>query len=279
MSDRGISFDPRIALRPRSLDETYDLALRYVRCSSRDFVPLYAVTVLPALGIVILAALFFELSWGPRTALAVVLTTLLERIVTVFAGGHLFRSPSGIGGAVKALLPRLPLVLSSAVLVPLPLVLMFASGFEDGAAFGFGALLAVAWFFVLPSLLHLGEVAHLERLSFGRALPRTRVLLGHRYGRAIGALVFTGLIRGLFVVGAFFGLYFTMAFLLQFEASQTVVWEWASVAGYLASGPYVAVARLFDYVDARTRREGWDIQVRFNAIAQQAEEDAKRIAA
>ena len=31
-----------------------------------------------------------------------------------------------------------------------------------------------------------------------------------------------------------------------------------------------------DYIDARTRREGWDIQVRFNAIAQRERQERAR---
>ena len=37
--------------------------------------------------------------------------------------------------------------------------------------------------------------------------------------------------------------------------------------GYLSVAPVIALARLLDYVDTRTRLEGWDIQVRFKAAA------------
>jgi hypothetical protein len=40
--------------------------------------------------------------------------------------------------------------------------------------------------------------------------------------------------------------------------------------GYFLSVPYVSSARFLGYVDSRTRREGWDIQVRFAALAQRA---------
>ena len=52
------------------------------------------------------------------------------------------------------------------------------------------------------------------------------------------------------------------------------------MAGFLVAAPMVALARTFDYVDARTVQEGWDIQVRFNAIAERARAArAKRYAA
>ena len=56
--------------------------------------------------------------------------------------------------------------------------------------------------------------------------------------------------------------------LLQFQNVPGHIYDWSFIFGFVISGPFVAVARLFEYVDARTRREGWDIQVRFNAIAQ-----------
>ena len=43
-----------------------------------------------------------------------------------------------------------------------------------------------------------------------------------------------------------------------------------ALLGYFLSVPYVASARFLGYVDSRTRREGWDIQVRFAALLQRA---------
>ena len=77
----------------------------------------------------------------------------------------------------------------------------------------------------------------------------------------------------LFVVGTMFGAKFLIEFVLQFQGVPDSVAYWAGIGGYVLSGPYVALVRLFDYVDARTRREGWDIQVRFNAIAQKSREE------
>jgi hypothetical protein len=40
-----------------------------------------------------------------------------------------------------------------------------------------------------------------------------------------------------------------------------------ALAGLMLSYPYAATARFLLYVDARTRSDGWDIQLRFMAIA------------
>ncbi len=61
--------------------------------------------------------------------------------------------------------------------------------------------------------------------------------------------------------------------LLQFELDHPLLSELSIWVGWIAAGPYVATVRLFDYIDARTRREGWDIQVRFSAIAQRSERE------
>jgi len=40
-----------------------------------------------------------------------------------------------------------------------------------------------------------------------------------------------------------------------------------ALAGFFATVPLVAAARFLFYIDLRTRKEGWDIQLRFMAIA------------
>jgi hypothetical protein len=71
---------------------------------------------------------------------------------------------------------------------------------------------------------------------------------------------------------------FVLGFMLQFGDVAEALGMWPAFVGYLLVAPYVAIARMFDYVDARTRREGWDIQVRFNAIAHNAREaEAKKL--
>jgi hypothetical protein len=44
-----------------------------------------------------------------------------------------------------------------------------------------------------------------------------------------------------------------------------------AIAGLLASVPLTATIRFLAYIDARTRRDAWDVQVRFMAIRAEAE--------
>jgi hypothetical protein len=50
-----------------------------------------------------------------------------------------------------------------------------------------------------------------------------------------------------------------------------------AVAGALLSAPFVASASFLGYIDMRTRKEGWDIQLRFMAVAD-AEGNNRRVA-
>ena len=48
-----------------------------------------------------------------------------------------------------------------------------------------------------------------------------------------------------------------------------------AVTGFFLTIPIVAAARFLTYVDLRTRREGWDIQLKFMAIAAAARDGEK----
>jgi hypothetical protein len=49
-----------------------------------------------------------------------------------------------------------------------------------------------------------------------------------------------------------------------------------ALLGLFLAVPYWATARFLFYVDLRTRRDGWDVQVRFMSLASQAELEAAR---
>jgi hypothetical protein len=46
-----------------------------------------------------------------------------------------------------------------------------------------------------------------------------------------------------------------------------------ALAGFFLSIPYVSSTRFLAYVDSRTRREGWDIQVRFAALVRRSSDE------
>jgi hypothetical protein len=273
------SFEPRIVLRPRSLDETFDLALAYLRLCARDFFKVFLIFSAGAAIVVVGTSYALDLDWGQRCAVALVVVAIMERMVTVYAGRHLFQNQAQKRAALWAVLKRFPLVSIWAGVATAPLLLMLADVDEEGFL-AFGIFCLTFWPFVLASHIYLGEAAFLEQLTTGRAMTRARVLVTYRFGRALGLVVAQTMVRGLFMLSVAFGVTFLIEFVLQFQGVPDSVQYWAGIFGYILSGPYLALVRLFDYVDARTRREGWDIQVRFNAIAQKAKEErASRLAA
>lgn len=275
MNERAAtSFDPRIVLRPRSLDETLDLALAYLRSSPGEFTRLLLVLILPASAVIIGLSVALELRAAQRLCAAIMLSPFLERIVTIYAGKHIFRNDPQIGVAIEGSLARLPLTLLSATIIATPWVPMLVTHFDEPGWIGFAALLGSFWPLVLASWAYLGEVAHLEALDLSRAMKRTRVLIAYRFARALGLVIMSGIIRLLVAGGAELTTEFSLGFVLQFGDVSQAIGGYPAVVGYLLAGGYVALARMFDYVDARTRREGWDIQVRFHAIAQRARESA-----
>jgi hypothetical protein len=47
-----------------------------------------------------------------------------------------------------------------------------------------------------------------------------------------------------------------------------------ALAGFFLSIPYVTAIRFLGYIDLRTRKEGWDVQLRFSALQQAAQKAA-----
>jgi hypothetical protein len=274
------TFAARVVLRPRSLGETQDLALLYLRTHARDFLPL--TLTLTALGLLpaILGAALLELDWGWRAALTIVASAVLERAMLIFAGQHLFGTVLSVKAALAPVARRLPLELLRALWSAVPMAMILIAGDDENVLLGLGVLLLMLSPVIAAPALFAPEVRYLEGLSGHRARVRARALVAFGYGRALGGLLFAGLIRLLFVAGAYFLGAFALGFALQLEHVETVVWEWGSLLGYLVAGGFLAMARLLEYVDARTRREGWDIQVRFAALAERARaEEAPRDAA
>ncbi len=266
------SFDPRIVVRPRSLDQTLDLALAYVRIGLKDFVPLFAWLAGISLGIG--GILSYAFGFTPRQSVAILLIVgqISERAVTIFGGRHLFGHGLPIHRAAAQAFRHLPIAFAAAVTANLPFILMLLENddFETGL-FPMGFMLATFWPFLLASHLYLREVLSLEHLTIGPALRRARTLVQFRFDRALALLAVSFFVRAATATLAFTTARFVIEFILQFSRVPWSLYLWVAAAGWILAGQFLALAKLFEYVDARTRREGWDIQIRFDAIKQRDE--------
>lgn len=277
MTEATVSFDPRVVLRPRTLDEVLDLAMAYGRTHKRDIGRLMLALVIPAMAITAAAQLAFELSWLQTWMVVLVITPLIERVAITYTSRHLFGNAPRVRSAVLGAARRPITALFAALIIPLPILIGLLADFE-ATALGFAILIGMFWPFALAWTVYLSIVLNLEGLPFSKATRRSGMLVSYRFGRAIGFVLVTALMRGIAAVVGDLTLRFLVGFVLQLGEPFDTLFEnqgsWASIAGYYLVAPYVAVARLFDYVDARTRLEGWDIQVRFKAVATQTTDRA-----
>jgi len=239
-----------VVLRPRGMLEVLDLALR-VRGRDRAVYRRVALTTLvPAATLCVTLALLGVAPWI-LWLLALVSAWLVEGAFTGAAGELMFTS-----GRMRSstFWPRLhehvltrALALSTIALSTL--------------------LLLTPW--VAARLLFVPEVLQLEGVAGFAALRRAAQVTSGRLGAHVGmALALLGA-RAVYVA-LFVGLGVTVADLVLQALPSAQLFAFAqllALVGWFAAVPYVAVARFLMYIDARTRREGWDLQVRFMAIA------------
>ncbi len=253
-----------IVLRQRSTLEGLDLAVRFVLSLDLSlYVKVGAVLLSPCLVLCALARYWGQWSWWWVWLLAWCLATLMQGAFTVVAGRLMFsedisgrtlwrelsrKLPSYIGAL---LVTRVVLALGSS------LVLLAPQSWARGA-------------FVYEAVLLEGAGA---REASRRAARFVRYHVGHTLGMLV-ALV--GLQIGCVVVFEYLG-QGLVEFVLQLGKPFGDLFDDGgslfALAGLFVSVPFSATARFLSYIDARTRRDGWDIQVRFAAI--DTKEDAR----
>jgi hypothetical protein len=261
--------ESRVALRPRSMSDAIDLAGPFCVANRRLFLPLTA--WVSAAGGLLAFVCRVEAKW-PWHAVWVVMAGYLlvaSGIYTVAAGELLFREPKDVGVSrvfsrfARRLLPFLlarlvqtvVLAFFTMLVVPLPV-------FAARLLFSSEAVL-------LESASAFGCLARSSRLVFRWSLPV--------FGLAAAILC----APFLFAMAA--DLLGNTLVDMVFEMGRPVGSLWSdggsayAVAGALLSLPFVASASFLGYIDLRTRKEGWDIQLRFMALAD-AEARNRRLA-
>lgn len=248
-----------IVLRPRTLAEVLDLACRlsislavglYARLSAMILLPVFAGCL----------ALRYAAGWPWPFVWAAAVTAggVAQGIFTVGVGRLLFSEELRAGQALRLFGGRFG---SYLVTLGLSRMLLAASCLP----FFFG--LPFAW----PRLFFVHEASLLEGAAPADAIRRSNRFIAGRGGSVLGALLSLLLIQAGFVVTAeLLGQGLVRDILQLGEPFGALFTEGGSpyaLAGLLLSIPYVSTARFLGYIDARTRSDGWDIQLRFMAIA------------
>ena len=283
------SFRARVVLRPRSLDEVFDLALAYLRSSFRDLSALVGLCTLLPVALALVGGGIVRLLGGDQSSVFVtaalsllVSGSALETAVVVFVGRHLFQNPPSLSSALWAALRNAPRSATGALFMWGPPAFTISTFTWGG--WPVLALVVFAWFPIgatglalVGRYFHVREVRQLEHLRGDDARRRAVTLSDNRGGRNFAFMFQASLLRALFAISAAGAGHAVIGWLLQFEGHLRIVAPVAGGLGFALAGPYIGLAKLFDYVDARTRLEGWDIQVRFQDISSRISAAGERL--
>jgi hypothetical protein len=254
----------RVTLRVRGMSEIFDLGFVFIAENRKAYLKLALVTLVVPFAVT--AALQWKhVGWWQLWGVAIVLGVLVEGAFTTAAGQLLFaesvetRRLLGLFGrrfvsfAAARALSALALTACVPVIIPIPPM--------------------------AARSLFVNECSLLESASPMQCLRRGGQLMQGQTGSGfLFALVLLAT-RFAFIVAAEELGQGLVEFVLQLGRPVGSLFEEGgstfALLGFFASIPYAATARFLGYVDRRTRREGWDIQVRFAALAQrEASEEA-----
>jgi hypothetical protein len=248
-----------IVLRPRALAETLDLACR-LSCSLALglYLRLAAVVLLPCLLGCLALRYALDCTWNLVWMTAITLGAITQGVFTVAIGRLLFSEALTTGGVLRLFGRRLG---SYLVMLFLSRALLAIS------ALPFFLGLPFAW----PRLLVVHEASLLEGASPGDAISRAnRFIVGRTMQAFLAILAFLALHAGISITAELLGQGLVNELLQLGTPFGELFKDGGSpfaLAGFFLAVPYLATARFLYYVDSRTRSDGWDVQVRFMAIA------------
>ncbi len=264
----------RIVLRQRNLGEIFDLVLPFMTEHWRFWLRLSLATLLPlfALTLFVVIILMGVLSTGYTepsddaywSLLLVPVAFLFAQDVFVVAASELLFTEDV---TVRRVLRRY--------------ARHCVRGTFSGSVLALWNMLTLSFLvgvYYAPTRAFVREAALLEGASLGAAFKRSAALTHELIGHALGYWLVAWLIP--FVTAAFVWLIGTSLCdnLLMIKASDQAH-AFFVVAGIMVAVVPAAIARFFMYVDLRTRKEGWDLQLRLQALAAQAPENKRSGAA
>lgn len=245
-----MTFLADIVYRPRSATEILDASFNLLRQHYQSFVILTAVAYIPLAAFNILFRRWTGLSpdanpailgWNMLILMPVQMLwfSVMTGIVATMASRAYIQDPLDPGSTWKVIIPRLPAILISALIVAvgsaIGFVFLFFPGFYFWTRFGMAPLIAA-----LEGTSINESFARATQLSHGQKL--------HIFGTSLLAVVLY------FVVAIGLGIVFTMV-------SSTML---KTVLGYLATilvWPALPVVQTTLYYDLRIRAEGYDVDL------------------
>ncbi len=250
----------RVALRDRTLLDVLDLSLRFLASHKTAFTKMSACVSVPAFFVSWLAALTF--GWWLGWVTAIVLASFAEAPFVALASRLVFQPTVPTREALGAGLSAIPRLFGLRVLQ--------ASGILAGAIF-----LVLPGFWVATLFVFATEVTVLERASVTASVSRMQRLVSGYFGDVLMAMLLFWVLCLLAVaIGSAAGSAFLEGLLqIRMRRSEDQMGGPLALFGMWLALPFLTTARFFVYLNLRTRREGWDIQTRFAAIAARAAKD------
>jgi hypothetical protein len=261
--------EARVVLRPRSLAEILDLALRFATDPAATlYAKLATLTLLPAWALCMAARWAAGMPWEAVWLLALVLATPIQGVFTIAVGKLMFAERVTVREILREYLRRFPAYFGTLLITRVQIAVM-----------SFVAFLVLPPFWIWGRTIHVHEACLLERAGAMDAVRRSARMVENRVLPAAGSLLLLTLVAAGFVgVSEALLNHGLFDFVLQigkpFGALLDEGGSAPALLGLFLAVPYWATARFLFYVDLRTRRDGWDVQVRFMALASQAELEA-----
>jgi hypothetical protein len=249
----------KVALRERTLAEVFDLAFRFaIVRGGRRYLRLWLLSCLPLLAVCVwLRSTGTDWVWVWALALAGFVAAQVP--FTLSASRLLLADELSVKEMLKASLLRLP---GQLFMHALALIALAAS-----------ALIVVPLPVVAARLVYLPEISLLEGSGLIRAYERGTRLARSRLPQTVETCFLLVTLLFAFMLGAEATGNALQVDLLSFPAPADALSDggsWFSLFGFFAAVPFVATARFLSYIDGRTRREAWDVQLRFTELAKQA---------
>jgi hypothetical protein len=253
--------EARVVLRPRSSSEILDLALRFISAAAvKRYVLIGLLSLLPAWLICVYARFGLHWEWPAVWLLTLAFVTPLQGLYTIAVGRLMFAEQVRLRTIFGQYFRRLPAYLVTLVLTRVMLGIMSMLAF---------LLLPPFWMWGRINYVH--EACLLEQAGPVDAIGRASRMVSRNTMGAVGLvllllvaaagfvliaelLINVGLLDFVLQVGKPFGSLFD-------EGGSA-----AALLGAFLAVPYWATARFLAYADLRTRRDGWDVQLRFMAI-------------
>lgn len=262
----------RVVLRPRSFLETADLASALIQRHFRVFVRLLPWVLVPSL-VAWAAHAFGGLGADFAMVGGLACSSVTGGVYTVLCGDLMLHESVDLRDVQRRFLRRIApfaakRIVSWILLFLLPALALLASAPAAATVVAVTVGAGFAWIAFLP------EASLLEEAGLATIFTRSHALLRSTPGRSLAWAVGLLVVLNVGILGAELA-YHQFRSLVGLAADPHTVFSdqlsFAPFVGAALAAPYVAALRFLLYIDCRTRREGWDLQVQMNALVRVAQ--------